>query len=257
MALQWGRMVRDLSQARQAASDGFEFVHASADLVARLSDEPLHQEAGSTGGDGVPFAVCEVPLPANVRVTQKGFNVYVWTEHLRKAAHRMAGLGCRTLVWSDGRARLLPVEGEVAGFKDQVLQLLFMLCEVASTFDMTVLVEPLGTRRTNFLNTMREVGEVVDRVGKANLAGVISLREMEPIGLSLSELPSYRELIGHVQMDRPGVEPDPRRSPRPGDGCDYRPFLRALKGMGYSGRISLPDDADAAALAYCRQLWSD
>jgi sugar phosphate isomerase/epimerase len=169
----------------------------------------------------------------------------------------MAELGCRTLVWSDGRARLLPVEGEVAGFKDQVLQLLFMLCEVAQAFGMTVLVEPLGTRRTNFLNTLREVGEVVERVGKANLAGVLSLREMESIGLTPSELPAYRELIGHVQMENPGAEPDPRKCPRPGDGFDYRPFLRALKGMGYCGRISLPEDADAAALVYCRQLWSD
>lgn len=90
-----------------------------------------------------------MPLPADVRVTQKGFNIYVWMEHLKAAVHRMAELGCRKLVWSDGRARVLPVEGATAGFKEQVLQFLYMLCGVAANFDMTVLIEPLGPRRTN------------------------------------------------------------------------------------------------------------
>jgi hypothetical protein len=91
-----------------------------------------------------------VPLPAEVRVTQRGFNLYVWMEHMKKALQRLAGLGCRQLVWSNGRARILPDEGELPILKEQALQFLFLLCELAGNFDMTVLVEPLRPRRTNF-----------------------------------------------------------------------------------------------------------
>jgi hypothetical protein len=111
MGVQWGRMVTDLSQVKRAASDGFDFVQPVKDLVVNLSEEQVLQQKARIQNGGVPFKVCAVPLPADVHVTQKGFNIYVWMEHLKNAASRMAELGCRKLVWSDGRARVLPVEG--------------------------------------------------------------------------------------------------------------------------------------------------
>ena len=247
MAVTWGKSATDLSQAEQAVREGFDFLQLAGDLAGALSDEELRS--------GIPFAVCAVPLPVDVRVTQRGFNLYVWMEHLKKALPRLAGLGCRQLAWSNGRARVLPVEGERAILKEQVLQFLFLLCEVAGNFDMTVLVEPLGPRRTNFLNNLKEINDFLPRVGKENLRCAISLRELEPMGVPPADVAGYRELIAHVQLEDPRSAFEARVCPRPNDGYDYRPFLQALKGMNYSGGICLPGDADAAGLAYCRSLW--
>jgi sugar phosphate isomerase/epimerase len=255
MSIRWGKQVGELSQVVQAAAEGFDFVQPVGSLVADMSGEQLLQHKERVAAEGLPFAACAVPLPAEVHVTQRGFNLYAWMEHLKRTTHRMADLGCKKLLWSDGRARVLPVEGELTGLKEQVLQFLFMLCEVAANFQITVLVEPLGPRRTNLLNSMQEVGEFLPRVGKQNLASLISLRELEPIGLPLARLVDHRALIQYVHMENPQSHEGSRVSPRPSDGCDYRPFLRALKAMGYSGEIGLPSDSDAAALAYCRQLW--
>ena len=255
MSVQWGRTATDLSQADRAAADGFDFVQAAPDLVPGLDDSEVMRQEERVRGSGLPFTVCGVPLPADVRVTQEGFNLYVWTEYVTRALPRMADLGCRTLVWSDGRARLLPLEGEVAWAKEQALQFLFVLCEAAEAFGITVLVEPLGPRRTNFLNSMKEIGEFLPLVGKGNLSCAVSLRELEPIGLTLPRLHDVRHLIGHVQIENPRSADGERRCPRPDDGHDYRPFLAALKGIGYAGTISLPGDAEAAGLDYCRMLW--
>jgi hypothetical protein len=130
--VQWGRMVTDLAQADRAAADGFDFAQAAPELVANLDDHEVARQRSRLGSGGLPFTVCGVPLPAGVQVTQQGFNVYVWTEHVKHALHRMADLGCRKIVWSDGRSRLLPVEGDGAGPKEQVLQFLFMLCAPTS-----------------------------------------------------------------------------------------------------------------------------
>jgi len=257
MDVQWGKMVTDLQQVERAAMEGFEFVHPVNDLVTNLRDGQVLRQKKRILEGGPPFKVCGIPLSADVRVTQKGFNIYVWMEHLKNAASRMAELGCRKLVWSDGRARVLPVEGATAGSKEQVLQFLHMLCAVAAEFDMTVLVEPLGPRRTNFLNTMKETSEFLPRVRKENLSSVISLRELEQIGLSLSDLAEYRQLVDHVQMDNPRFYDGARVCPRPNDGYEYRPFLQALKDAGYSADISLPGDADAGGLAFCRGLWNE
>lgn len=256
MGVQWGRMVTDVSQLKRAAAAGFDFVQPANELAVNLGKEQgLRQKARIQKGS-MAFKVCAVPLPPDVRVTQKGFNIYVWMEHLKVAVHHLAELGCRKLAWSDGRARVLPVEGAVAEYKEQVLQFLYMLCVVAANYDMTVLVEPLGPRRTNFLNTMKETKDFLSRVRMENISGLISLRELEQIGLSLSNFADYRQSIDHVQLDNPRAYDGARACPRPDDGCDYRSFLQALKAAGYGGDICLPEDADAGCLDYCRGLWS-
>ena len=257
MGVQWGKMISDLPQVEQAASDGFDFVQPMRDLAVIITEEQGLRQKVLVHNGGMAFKVCAVPLPADVHVTQKGFNIYVWMEHLKIAVRRMAELGCRKLVWSDGRARVIPVEGATAVSKEQVLQFLHMLCAVAAEFDMTVLVEPLGPRRTNFLNTMKETAEFLSRVRAENLSTLISLRELEQVGLSLSDLADYRQLIGHVQMDNPRSYKGARICPRPNDGYEYRPFLQVLKDAGYSADISLPGDADAGGLEYCRGLWNE
>ena len=255
MGVRWGRMLADLAQLDQAAADGFEFVQPSRDLVAGLDEESFLRLKAAVANRGVPFQVSAVPLPEEVRVTQRGFNLYVWTEHLKRSVQRLAQLGCRKLVWSNGRARVLPVEGESATSKEQLLQFLFMLCDLAAGFGISVLIEPLGPRRTNFLNSMKEVADFLPRVRKDNLLSLISLRELGPIGLSLADFAKYQHLIAHVQMENPQTAEGPRICPRPDDGYDYKPFLQALKAADYSGAICLPEDSDAAWLAYCRGLW--
>jgi sugar phosphate isomerase/epimerase len=250
-------MVTDLVQVERAVSDGFDFVQPANDFVVDLRDEQLRSQQERIQAGGVPFKVCAVPLPADARVTQKGFNIYVWMEHLKNEAQRMAELGCRKLVWSDGRARVLPVEGATGEPKEQVRQFLYLLCAVAADFGMTVLVEPLGPRRTNFLNTMKETADFLAGVKADNLSSLISPRELDQIDLSLSDIRVYRELVDHVQMDNPHFYEGPRIRPRPEDEYDYGSFLRVLKDIGYSAEISLPVDADAGALRYCRDLWNE
>jgi sugar phosphate isomerase/epimerase len=257
MSVQWGRMVTGLSQVEQAISDGFDFVQPVNDFVVKLSDEQMRVQKERIRAGGAPFKICAVPLAPEARVTQKGFNIYVWMEYLKNAAQRMAELGCRKLLWSDGRARLLPVEGAIGEPKEQVRQFLYMLCAAAADFDMGVLVEPLGPRRTNFLNTMKETADFLAGVTVENLSSLISLRELDHIDLSLSDIRTYRELIGHVQMDNPLSYEGPRVCPRPEDAYDYGAFLGVLKDTGYSQDISLPEDADAPSLEYCRDLWNE
>jgi sugar phosphate isomerase/epimerase len=254
MSITWGRQVTELSGVSEARAQGFDFAQAVGGLVADLSDQEFRSEKARVGDAGIPLAAFTVPLPPEVRVTERGFNLYAWTEHLKKAVPRMAELGCRNLLWNDGRARILPEEGDIAGLKEQAAQFLFLLCDVAASFQVTVLVEPLDPRRTNFLNTMKEIDELLPRVGKENLASMISLRDLDAVGLPAARLGDAQHLIRYVQMENPRVRDGGRVSPRRSDGIDYRPFLAALKAIGYAGQIGLPPDADAEALAFCRSL---
>ena len=256
MAVRWGMMVESLSNVEEALKAGFDCVQPTASLILKLTDGEVKSQQRVVKDQGMAFEVCPVPLPADVRVTERGFNLYAWLEHLKKAIHRLSELGCRKLTWSDGRARLLPVEGDQTVAKEQTMQFLYMLCEVAAEWGIVVLVEPLGARRTNFLNTLQEFCSILPLVGKENLSAAISLRELSAIGLSIAAFPSYDRIIKHVHMENPLSSDRLRVSPRAGDGYEYGPFLRALRGIDYSGVISLPEQADQAALTYCKQIWN-
>jgi sugar phosphate isomerase/epimerase len=250
-------MVQSIAQIEKAAKVGFHCVQPVASFLLDLRDNAAAKLAPFIKDRSVPCEVSAVPLPVDVRVTERGFNIYAWLEDLKKTLEFLSKLGCEKLVWSDGRARLLPLEGDRSGAKEQALQFLYVLCEAASERGMTVLVEPLGSRRTNFLNSLDEIRSILPLVGKENLAAAISLRELAPIGLSAEALVSYGSLIQHVHFENPSPLERTRISPRAGDGYEYRPFLRALRGTDYSGVICLPEDADEPALRYCQQLWEE
>lgn len=255
MNIQWGKMVSGLNQVEEAVSSGFDFVQPVNDFIIHLSDNQIREQKSRIGNSGVPFKVCILPLPPEVRVSEKGFNIYVWIDFLKHAMQKMAELGCRTLIWNNGRARLLPVEGNTNDMKEQVRQFLFLLCGVANDFDMRVLVEPLGPRRTNFLNGIDETRDFLSRIDVDNLYSMISMREFDLISGSPADIAGYGALIHHLQLENPRIYEGERVCPRRDDGFSYLPFLMAFKDAGYDEDICLPGDADAGCLAYCRELW--
>ena len=224
MAVRWGMMVQSLSGIEKAAEAGFDCVQPTAGLVLSLPDVEVNRQKRWIKDQGMALEVSAVPLPADVRVTERGFNLYAWLEHLKNALQQLSELGCRKLTWSDGRARLLPLEGDQAGAKEQAMQFLYMLCEAAAVRGMVVLVEPLGSRRTNFLNTLDELRGILPLVGKENLAATISLRELEAISLSTAAFPSYGRLIQHVHMENPLLSDRARVCPRAGTGTSIVRF---------------------------------
>ncbi len=255
MTIRWGKIIDDPAGVTAAVQAGFTHIQLSVDLVMAMDEAQFAGFRDELLRQGINAEVCTSPLPPEVYVTEMGFNLYAWTEYLKKAMKRIAELGCRKLAWNDGRARVLPWEGDIAGVKEQVLQFLYMLCDVSDNFGITVLVEPLGPRRTNFLNSLPEVEDFLDRVGKENLSSMISFRELAEIGLKIEDIGKFARLINHVQLENPLQTSGTRIPPLPDDGLDYGPFLSALQGMEYAGTVSLPAAAQQASLEFCRQLW--
>lgn len=257
MTICWGKVMADISHGESISAAGYRHVELTVDSIMGLSTEQFAGVKQQFHDFHLLAEVCSEPLPREVRVTEMGFNIYVWTEYLKKAVRRMAELGCTKLAWNNGRARVMPFEGDVLAVKEQVLQFLYLLCDIAEEYGITVLVEPLGPRRTNFLNTMTEMKNFLDRVGKDNLASMISFRELTEINLQIEDIDVFASLIKYVHLENPADQVGARIAPHPQDGVDYLPFLTALKNCGYSGMICLPQDAEDSSLSYCRQLWKE
>lgn len=254
MNIRWSKTINDSAGVVKAASEGFSCVELTVDHIMTINDEQFVLEKNLFQQYDIVPEVCASILPPDVLVTEKGFNLYAWTEYLKNAVHRLSELGCSKMVWNNGRARVLPVEGDKSEMKAQLRQFLHMLCEISGNYDMIILIEPLGPRKTNFLNSMDEVSRFIPLIPEDNLASVISLRELAEIGLKPEKFPEYSHLIKHVYMENPDHAFGKRIPPRPDDEYDYRSFLSALGEIHYEGVINLPEDADTETLKYCQSL---
>ena len=254
MNIRWSKTANDSASIVKAASEGFGCVEFTVDYVMKIPDEQLLPQKDLFLQHNIIPEVCASILPADVMVTEKGFNLYVWAEYLKKAVHRLSEMGCRKMVWGNGRARVLPLEGDTSEMKAQILQFLHMLCEIAGKYDIAILIEPLGPNRTNYLNSMKEIREFLPLIPDDNLSSLISLRELSEIGLMPENFSDHSGLISHVYLENPMHSKGVRIPPRQDDGYDYGSFLSALKGIQYDGVINLPENADSETLRYCQSL---
>jgi len=245
--------MKSLSGLEAVARDGFGIVQLPIDAIMALDGTTFERGQAGFKASGLSFEVFESPLPKDVQVTEPGFNIYHWTEYLGQALSRLSSLGCKTLVWGEGKARLLPVEGEMATSKERFYQFMFLLCDSAAKYGITVGIQPLGSKRTNFLNSMAETADSIAMVGKPNLGMAVSLRDLVEMQAAMEELVRYKTLVRHLQLENPTV-PGALVPPMPSDAYDYTPFFKALRAMDYAGTLSLAPGSNAQTLKFCKNL---
>ena len=255
MSITWAIRAHSLADVQTQGLKGFNTLQLPVEAVAELSDAELDSLNSSFSARDTTLAVFEAPLPRGVQVTERGFNTYHWTEYLGNALRKIAFLGCKTLVWGDGRSRLLPVEGDVSTAKENFYQFMFILCGIAERYGIEVCLEPLGPRRTNFINSLDELKSSLSLIARNNLSMVLSPRDLVEMGLQASDMLQEDYKIRHVHLENPGF-PETALAPDPADGHDYTAFLAVLHRRNYSGIIALPPGSSESSLRYCKDLWS-
>ena len=246
MDIRWAKRIGSASEIAVAKAQGFDAVEPSLSALMELDEAGFAAFGESVDASNLTCEVFASILPADVRVTERGFNIYSWAEYLRLALARASKLGCKTLLWDDGAARILPDEGETSILKEHFNQFLFMLCDIGEQYGIRLCLEPLGPRRTNFLNSLPELLEAMDSVGKPNLAIGLSSTAVAEIGIPDEELLLFAKQIVHARIDKPrGLAGD----------SDYRPFFDSLGKIAYRGVIALPIGSNGDTLIACKGLW--
>ncbi len=254
MNFKWSKSLTDPAEIENCAGEGFDQIELSAVTLEQLKVSEVSELKDKIAAAGLMNDVCTAILPDEVRVTEQGFNIYAWTEYLKKLFEKTSAAGCRYALWNNPRARILPMEGEIGTFKEQALQFLFVLSETGEEFGTEILIEPHPEEWTNYINTFDEAREVITRVGRSNISVSLGFAGIDSIWPEGSR--SSSEGIGYFHFENPDVTRRMRTAPENGDGIDYRAILSDLGSVGYSGIINLPSDADSDTLAYLKGLVS-
>ncbi len=168
------------------------------------------------------------------------FNPDALTAYLQRSCQRAKQLGISKVILGNGKARSLPTP-ESKKNEDKFFALLKVMAEIAGENNQELILEPLGPKYSNYINTISQAVEIIDRLGIKNLYTMADLRHMVWSSENLSSLTDNIEYVHHIHIDYPLSFPS-RGYPNPADDYDYNPFIQEILKSGYTGTLTIEAD---------------
>jgi len=149
------------------------------------------------------------------------------------AIKRASELGLKVLVVGSGRSRNIPEGFEREAAEQQFVDLLKAMAPLAEEAGINIVIEPLRFQETNFINTVREGAEIARRTQCDNIGVLADFYHMLSVGEDASAIIDSADKLRHCHI----AELEGRSAPGV-HGEDFTTFFKALKDIGYTGRIS-------------------
>ena len=167
---------------------------------------------------------CVGPVPAHEEILKFGETTF------RRA--QMAGV--KTIVFGSGGARSIPDGFSRDEAKQQFISLCKQLAPFAKKFDVVISLEPLNTKECNFINSVAEGGDIVQKVNHENFRLLADIYHMLMENESPSNIIKYGSLLYHTHI----AEKTGRSAPGVNNE-DFIPYFKALKEAKYEGRMAI------------------
>lgn len=172
------------------------------------------------------------------------------------AFRRAARAGVGTIVWGSGASRKIPDGWSKAKAEEQFREVALRTAGLAAASGVILVLEPLHRGETNFINSLREGAAMVEAVGHPNFRLLADIYHLLREGERPDEIEAHGRWLRHGH-----IAEYEKRTPPGTAGDDFRPYLRALRRIGYAGRLSiegswddLPKQAGPAVAALKRQI---
>ncbi len=177
-------------------------------------------------------------------------------DYFCELARCSADLGGNILVLGSPLQRNIPdgyTKAQATGF---ALQTLEQLLPTITDTGVTLALEPLTPKETNFLNTAAEAVEIIEKLGHPNVRLHLDVKAMTAEPQSTPDtIHLFAKHTAHFHANDPNL-----RGPGFGD-TDFRPIFEALQATNYSGYVSVevfdyspdPETIARESLRYMRE----
>jgi len=198
---------------------------AEADFRARLTEER---------GTSKPIRSANCFLPGNLKCVGAEFDEERLMRYAATAFRRAEEVGMEIIVFGSGKARMAPDGYPREQAMEDFAGVLRRLGPIAQRHGITLVVEPLNKSECNFINSLAEGAEAVERGNHPNVRLLADFYHMLKDGEPATEIARFGHLIAHTHVAELAGRAFPGKS-----GEDFRPFFRALRQSRYTGSISL------------------
>jgi sugar phosphate isomerase/epimerase len=182
----------------------------------------------------VPVRVCNSFLPESIKSVGTNVSIPEILAFTDTSFRRAARAGVKIIVFGSGGSRKIPDGFDKNQARSEFIELLKLIGKVAAHYDITLVLEPLNSAETNFINSVKEGASIVREVNHPNIMLLADIYHMMKEGESPDAIVQAGSLIKHVHI----AEKESRTAPGV-RGDNFRPYFHALKTIGYCGSISI------------------
>lgn len=231
--------VDPLADVEKLAAAGAEYAEPSLSKTMTLDDAAF--EAARRRVEGSPIRVESMNwfVPPEVRLTGPEGDAAKGRAYAERALARAETLGAKRIVFGSPGARNVPEGFPMDKARDQLKTFLGGCGEIIASrgYGMHICVEPLNRGNSNIINTTAEGAALVRDLAHPKVRLMVDFYhwaiEKEPA----ATIAAAADLIEHMHFSRTD---EARTYPRdPGEDPRYAVFFDAVRGIGYSGRMSL------------------
>lgn len=215
---------------------GLDFLEGNVQsfLVPLSPDDEFEKNLQEARSLEVPVKAANCFLPGDMKCVGLSVDIEAVLSYADTAFKRAQRAGIDTIVFGSGDSRAVPEGFSKGEAVEQFTSLLKQIGPLAEARKVVVTIEPLNSKECNFINSLSEGAEIVIRADHPNIALLADFFHMARDGQTADDILKFGKLLQHVHV----AEKDERTAPGVA-GDDFRPYLKALKDVGYKGRISL------------------
>lgn len=233
-----------LANAAVLAAGGCDYVEEGvrAFLIPQEPEDKLGPNLEALRIAPLKVPVCNGFLPGELKAVGPEARPEDILAYAGAAFQRAARAGVGIIVWGSGASRKIPEGWTRARAEEQFRDLARRTAILAAASGVVLTLEPLHRGETNFINNLREGAAMVQAVDHPNFRLLADIYHILREGERPDEIESYGRWLRHCHIAE--IE---KRTPPGTAGDDFRPFLRALRRVGYSGRLSIEGGWDDLA----------
>ena len=211
------------------ASAGYDYVEFPLMQLADLPEDEFAALKTYLAGTSLACDCCCNMFPARVRLLGKEAKESVIDEYLSVAFPRMAQLGVKTIVLGSSGARRLP-EGmtKAEGVKCLAALLTAKVVPLLERYDITLVMEPIGSYEANFINTLPDGMEVVEAVHHPRVQLLADSVHLLYENESPEHITRYAQNLRHIHLCE-----NERALPSSGVSSGLAAILDAVRESGY------------------------
>jgi len=221
---------------RGCARTDFDFVegHVQNFLCPEAPEKEFSKNLRALKETGFVMPAANCFLPPDLRVTGPSVDEKRLARYARVAFRRARKTEIKFIVFGSAGARNVPKGWALSAGFEQYVAALRLLGPIAREFGVVLLVEPLERGESNLVNTILEGAVAVSRAANPAVKLLVDIFHMLRNGESADDIVKVGKWIKHVH-----IAENKKRAVPGTHGEDFRPYLRALKSVGYRGKIAL------------------
>lgn len=225
-----------VNNAEMLAKAGYDYIEAGVrNFLVPDKDESVFLENLALAQKApIPVKACNSFLPGEMKSVGPVTYHPEILEFSRIAFRRAQQAGIEIIVFGSGGSRNIPEGFSREEATAQFVSLLKQMAPIAGEYNVVVVLEPLRSGETNFINTVAEGAVIVEKVGHPNFRLLADIYHMLMEDEGPESIINHAHLLKHMHI----AEKEGRAVPGT-HGEDFTPYFDAMRKIGYSGRISI------------------